>query len=112
MMSKTNVIDLQKYLTPGSRVFTGRDRGIEVRTKSEIDKLEAISEELIVVIPENVGSINPSFLEEFLFNIVVKLKAEAFFNKVKFASSGRYKIDNDLQEAVERILREETALIH
>lgn len=111
-MSKIAIIDLQNYLTPGSRVFTGRDRGIDVRKRSQIDTIETNYDQIIVSIPDNIGSINPSFLEEFLFNVVVKLKAEAFFEKFKFTNNGRYKIDNDLQEAVERILREETALIH
>ena len=111
-MSTVNTIDLQTYRTPGSRVFTGRDRGIDVKKKSGINTIEAQSDEVIISIPEDIGSINPSFLEEFLFDVVVKLKAEAFLKKFKFVNNGRYKIETDLQEAVERILREETALVH
>lgn len=111
-MSKVSTIDLQTYRTPNSRVFTGRDRGIDVKEKSGINNIEAQSDEVIISIPEDIGSINPSFLEEFLFDVVVKLKAEVFLKKFKFVNNGRYKIDTDLQEAVERILREETALIH
>jgi hypothetical protein len=111
-MNNINIINLQDYRTPGSRVFTGRDRGIDVRQASKIDLLEAQSDEVVIKIPEDIGSINPSFLEEFLYNVVNKLHAEAFFRKFKFENNGRYKINNDLQEAVERILREETALVH
>lgn len=111
-MNRITNINLQDYRTPGSRVFTGRDRGLDVKKRSKINTIEAESDEVIISIPEDIGSINPSFLEEFLFDIVVKLKAEAFLNKFKFVSNGRYKINNDLQEAVERILREETALVH
>lgn len=111
-MNKVSTIDLQNYRTPGSRVFTGRDRGIDVRKKSDIDNLETQSDEISIIIPEDLGSINPSFLEEFLFNVVVKLKSDGFFKKFRFINNGRYKIDTDLQEAVERILREETALVH
>ena len=111
-MSKISTIDLQAYRTPGSRVFTGRDRGLDVKSKSGINTIEAQSDQVIISIPEDIGSINPSFLEEFLFDVVVKLKAEEFLKKFKFVNKGRYNIENDLQEAVERILREETALIH
>lgn len=111
-MNKISTIDLQNYRTPGSRVFTGRDRGKEVRTKTNINNLEINSDFVEIIIPEDLGSINPSFLEEFLFDVVIKLKTEGFFNKFKFINTGRYKIDSDLQEAVERILREETALIY
>ena len=111
-MKKQSIIDLAEFRTPGSRVFTGRDRGIEVREQSEIDKIERESERILIKIPDDIGSINPSFLEEFLFHIVVKLKPDAFFDKVQFENNGRYKIDTDLKEAVDRILRDESALIH
>lgn len=111
-MSNSSIINLQDYRTPGSRVFTGRDRGIEVREASKIDFLEKESDEITIIIPDDIGSINPSFLEEFLLNVVVKLQPDKFFKKFSFQNNGRYKITNDLQEAVERILREETALIH
>jgi hypothetical protein len=107
-----NTINLEEYRTQGSRVFTGRDRGIDVRLRSNINKIEAESGKISIIIPNDIGSINPSFLEEFLFDVVVKLKYEAFFAKFSFECGGRYKIENDLQEAVERILREETALVH
>lgn len=111
-MKKIATINLQDHRTPSSRVFTGRDRGIEVRNASQIDILEKQNDEVLIIIPEDIGSINPSFLEELLLNVVVKLQPEAFFKKILFENKGRYKIANDLQEAVERILREETALVH
>ena len=101
---------LEEHRTEGSKVFTGRDRGIEVRKNSNIDILESKNELIQIVVPNNIRSINPSFLEEFLFNVVVKLKEEKFYQKFKFVTSGRYDIESDLQEAVESILREEHAL--
>lgn len=111
-MSNISKISLQHFRTPGSRVFTGRDRGIEVRKSSKIDEIEANSDIVIIEIPQDIGSINPSFLEELFLNVVVKLKSEEFFRKFQFENTGRYQISNDLQEAVERILRQETALVH
>jgi hypothetical protein len=105
-------INLQDFRTPGSRVFTGRDRGISVRTDSKLDEFESSSEIVEIIIPEDIGSINPSFLEEFFYNVVRKLKYKGFFEKFKIVNEGRYNIKTDLEEAVERILREETALSH
>ena len=106
-----SVIKLETYRTKGSKVFTGRDRGIEVRTESKIDELEAKSDKVIIWIPTDVMSINPSFLEEFLFNVVTKLNKKGFYNKFTFKSdSKRYDISVDLEEAIERILRNENAL--
>jgi hypothetical protein len=109
-MSK-KTIDLGIYQTKGAKVFTGRDRGIEVREESKIDEIEKQYEKIIILIPDNIMSINPSFLEEFLFNVVTKLKKDAFNRKFKFdGKNSRYKIDSDLEEAIERILRKENAL--
>lgn len=111
-MANSLTINLQDYRTPGSRVFTGRDRGREVRNLSMIDQLEKVNDKIVIVIPEDIGSINPSFLEEFFFNVVTKLKQDNFSKKFEFVNNGRYKIATDLEEAVERILREDTALTH
>ena len=75
---KSYTIDLELYRTPGSKVFTGRDRGIEVRTASKIDEVEKTLDKIDIIIPEDIRSINPSFLEEFLLNVVTKLKGNKF----------------------------------
>jgi hypothetical protein len=103
-------INLQDFRTEGAKVFTTRPRGIEVRNKSKIESIEAMYDKIIITIPADISSINPSFLEEFFENIVMKLGEEGFYRKFSFINEGRYKIDTDLTEAVERILREENAL--
>jgi hypothetical protein len=108
---KTIEVNLQDFRTKGSKVFTGRDRGIDVRKKSHINELERTYDHLKILIPDDIGSINPSFLEEFLLDVVTRLKAEKFFNKFEFINNGRYKIKEDLEEAVDRILRTENALV-
>jgi len=110
MDSMTYNIDLQDFRTEGAKVFTTRPRGIEVRNKSNIDSVEVEFDKIIITIPTDISSINPSFLEEFFENIVTKLGEERFYNKFIFINEGRYKIETDLTEAVERILREENAL--
>jgi hypothetical protein len=105
-----NTINLQDYRTPGSKVFTGRDRGEKVRKDSKIDSIAEQNDSVTIIIPEDIRSINPSFLEEFLVNVVTKLGKAGFFAKFKFENNGRYKVDDDLNEAIDRILREENAL--
>jgi|SRR5690554_2330348 len=107
----SNIIDLEKFRTKGSKVFTGRERGIKIREESNIDNLIETSEIVEISIPADIMSINPSFLEEFLINVVSKLGKEQFYNKVKFITeSKRYDIKEDLEEAVDRILRNYNAL--
>jgi hypothetical protein len=104
-------IDLELYRTPGARVYTGRDRGKDVREKSRIDELEVEVDKIIISVPEDVYSVNPSFLEEFLENVVTKLGRIGFYQKFNFETKGAYKIDEDLSAAVDRILRTRNALI-
>ncbi len=102
----TVTIDLEKYKTKGSKVFTGRERGQSIRADSKIDELVGSYDLVEILIPTDVMSINPSFLEEFLFNVVKKLGKEKFNEKIKFLSENmRYNIAEDLEEAVDRILR-------
>jgi hypothetical protein len=105
------IIDLEDFRTKGSKVFTGRDRGISVRTKSQIDTLSEGEGIIKISIPVDIMSINPSFLEEFLSNVVLRLGKDEFYKKIIFHSeSKRYDITLDLEEAIERILRTENAL--
>ncbi len=103
-------IDLSNFRTAGSKVFTGRDRGIFVRNNSKIDELVSTNDHIDILVPDDIRSINPSFLEEFLINVVQKLGKEKFYRNIFFKTSGRYNIEEDLQEAVDSILREENGL--
>ncbi|MCF8248209.1 MAG: hypothetical protein K9J37_23570 [Saprospiraceae bacterium] len=107
---KEHTINLQEYRTPKSRVFSGRQRGEDVRRKSKIDLVEPDYTKITIVVPSDIGSINPSFLEEFLFNVVRKLGKGGFNNKFKFDCQGRYQIDEDLSEAIDHILKKDNAL--
>lgn len=93
-----------------SKVFTDRDRGEIVREKSMIDDLEEKSDKVTIIIPENIRSINPSFFEEMLKNVVKKLGREGFLSKFSFLSKGTYNYQKPLNEAIERILRTDTAI--
>lgn len=108
---KAQTIDLQNFRTKGSKVFTGRDRGEQDRKASGIDDLVKDSGKIELIIPEDIYSINPSYLEEFLVNVVQKLGKSGFSDKFVIVNNGPYKIKKDLNEAIDRILREENALI-
>ena len=90
--SKDNIINLEDFRARDkdriSKVFTGRDKGEYVRKNSRIDELEAAYDHVRIIIPDNVYSINPSFFEEFLVNVVSKLGKERFLEKFEFVSEG------------------------
>lgn len=104
------IINLSNFRPVGSKVFAGRDRGEQVRKNSKIDSIIEGTAPVQIVIPDDVYSVNPSFLEEFLINAVTILGKDLFFQKVSFVSNGPYKIQKDLEEAVDRISRTTTAL--
>lgn len=91
-----------------SKVFTGRERGENVRQESKIDQYVKNGDEITIVIPEDIFSINPSFFEEFLFNAVTQLGKEEFFKRVVFKPTNKF--TRQIVEAVDRILRQRTAL--
>jgi hypothetical protein len=110
MATLSNVINLEDFRTPGAKVYTGRDRGKKVRELSHIDEIEESNDEVKIIIPNNVYSIIPSFFEELFLNAVLKLGRDRFLKKFKFESIGSYEFEKPLDEAIERILRNKTAI--
>ena len=117
--SREYTINLEDYRVIGNngtvaKVFTGRDRGKDVRINSKIDEIESEYDEVKIIIPGNIYSINPSFFEELFVNVVKKLGKEGFEKKFKFQpdvnSENTYNYDRSLTEAIIRILRTKTAL--
>lgn len=106
----TAQLNLEPYLTKGAKVFTGRDRGLQVRKQSGIDQLVKNNDVVTIQIPAQVRSVNPSFLEEFLTGVVRLYGREGFMQRVKFTPAERYDVSEDLEEAIDRILTESNAL--
>lgn len=114
-LSKDNTINLEDFRVVGkdgsqAKVFTGRDRGEDVRKASKIDEIEPQYGEINIIIPDKVYSINPSFFEELFINVILKLGKEKFREKFKFQALGNYNYERPLSEAIIRILRKNTAI--
>ena len=107
---KEVTFELEEYRAEGSKVFTGRDKGKYVREESKFDEFEKKYDKIIFKIPANLFSINPSFFEELLINVVTKLGKEGFMKKYTFINEGSYKYEKPLNDAIDRILRENNAL--
>lgn len=109
-LSKENTINLEDHRTVGAKVFTGRDLGKKARIDSQIKRIEQDYETVYIIIPDNVYSIIPSFFEELFLDVVLKLGKKKFLEKFQFESQGKYKYEKPLNEAIERILRTNTAI--
>lgn len=110
---KTNIINLENYRTQlgnvKSKVFTGRDRGLDVRLKSRIDALFDEYDKVKLIIPADIFSITPSFLEELFFNVVKKHGKNVLYNKLDLEGNV-YDLHDPLDEAIDRILQHKTGL--
>ena len=110
------VIDLEQYRVVDaennskSRVFAGRPRGEKVRDLSAIDELVAGNDIVEVIVPDDIRALNPSFIEEFLYNVVKDYGPVGYKEKVIFSSPGGFKFESKLQEGVARIMRRMSGL--
>ena len=115
-MSIIDKIDLEDYrvvdtdTNEKSRVFAGRPRGLFVRNASKVDERVEKSDKVDVHVPDDIRALNPSFLEEFLFNIVKKYGPEGYKAKIRFWSEKGYKFAAKEEEGVRRILRRMSGL--
>jgi hypothetical protein len=100
-VSYTDLLEFVKEFinTVGSPLLTPSNDEIE-------DKFSNVK----IIIPTNIYSINPSFFEELFFNVVNKLGKELFLSKFEFSNLGEYNFEKPLNEAIERILRTQTAI--
>ncbi|WP_456313544.1 hypothetical protein [Pseudomonas shirazensis] len=81
---ETSKIDLSKYKSSKSSIFTGRPQGEEVRKLLKLDDIDKNEEEVVFEIPDNTISFNPSFYLGLLFESYKQLGPEKFERKYSF----------------------------
>jgi len=97
-------IDLNTYMNE-KRIFVGKDFGEEIRLKSNIDFKFRNSDLVILIIPFNTNSINPSFFEQFISNVVKDLGEDVFRSKLSVMHYGDYNYNSVIEESISRIKR-------
>lgn len=76
------------FSTFNSRVLVGRPRGEQAREKFALDKIDSKGEQVHVVVPTNIYSVNSSFfLGLFGPSIVLSGSRQAFFERYHFSAS-------------------------
>lgn len=78
------IIDLGRYKSSKSSLFTGRPQGESVREKLDLDELDKNSDKVTVKIPKGTSSINPSFFLGVFFKSVKNLGPPKFLEKYSF----------------------------
>lgn len=96
---KTLNIDLEKFRSNKSPVFAGRERGVEVKKKISVDKLNSALE-ISFTIPDDVYALNSSFLLGLLGE-TIKYHKDHGRNAMEII-----KIPNEFKSTFEETIRE------
>jgi hypothetical protein len=96
-------VDMNKYRSENSRVFSGRDRGKSVRAQLGLDEFDKNEEVAEFTFPVDILSINNSFFIGMFGLSVKNLGRVRFIQKYKFF--GDEVLLENIEEGIERSLR-------
>lgn len=77
-------INIQEFRQNGSKIFSGREVGINARKKLELNLKDVDQETYEIIIPDDTYSISGSFFGGMFSDSVIKLKEEGFRRKYIF----------------------------
>lgn len=97
-------IDLKQYIQ-NKKVLSGRDNGVNLRKKLEIDKKENENDEIKIIIPQDVFALNSSYFLGWLGKSVRDLGKENFEKKYKFECNEivQLNIEDGINDALNNI---------
>lgn len=87
-------INLQQYKIPNSKILSGRDFGTQVRQKLKLDEIDKTEEQVIIVIPDDIWSLNSSYFIGVFEKSIHYLGEENFRKKYLFQYSNNYILEN------------------
>lgn len=107
MSNKPFIIDFSQL---GGPLYSGRDRGEEVRRRLNLDQIDCSETQVEVVIPESTYSVTSSFfLGLFGDSVRASGNINAFYRKYTFKSPTR--MSDKFNDYAERALRDKKPLI-
>ena len=97
-------IDLKQHIQ-NRKVLSGRDNGINLRNKLNIEKIEKEHDEIKIIIPKDVYALNSSFFLGWLGKNVKNLGKDQFEKKYKFDCNDivRLNIEDGINDALNNI---------
>ena len=108
-MQNRRRIDLDEARTsPKAKVFAGRERGKYCRAHFRLNELDDSPDEIEVIIPEDIISLNISFFLNMFGESVRKLGKDGFINHYKFVSDPV--LEPGIQQGIEQALKRSSAL--
>ncbi len=95
-----NKLNLHNYRNSGSKIFSGRDNGIEARKKLNLDKLDKSPGQITISIPKDTWSINSSFFGGLFESSVITLREKGFKEKYIFKFDDGTPLSKELEENI------------
>ncbi|MCE5222363.1 MAG: hypothetical protein LLF98_14250 [Clostridium sp.] len=92
-------INLKQCVKNGNKVLSGRDNGYYWRKSFKIDKLDKEDYGILVLVPEELFSINPSFFLG-LFGDSIRALGE-----IKFRERYKFDCDEVIMESIDEDIR-------
>lgn len=97
----SNIIKMLTYRKNESRMFSGREFGLEVRRKINLDSRDKDSETYCIQISDDTMAINSSFFGGLFSESVFVLGAEGFRKKYTFQNEHGKPLKDTLQKDIE-----------
>ena len=96
-------IDLQQYRVQNSKILFGRDFGAQVRNKLKLDEIDKTEEQVTIIIPNDIWSLNSSYFIGMFEKSILLLGEEKFRKKYLFQCSNNYILEN-INQGIDDIL--------
>jgi hypothetical protein len=101
-------IDLSVYHEKGTILMSGRPKGVAVRAEINLDKLDSQNDEVEIIVPDEVVSLNSSFFSGLFGPSIKKLGKDAFKSKYKFCCLPQ--IRDDIEAGIAEALNQSNPL--
>ena len=94
-------INLLNFRSNGSKIFSGRDKGIDARKKLKLNELDSQEQKIEVIVPKDTWSINSSFFCGLFESSIINLKEDGFRKKYIFKFDDGAALSEELQHNID-----------
>ena len=99
-------IDLSRLTKQKVTMLTGQQRGVSARELYRLDELDQKPDKVVVVAPDDLDTITPSFVQGFLAASLSRLGANELRKKYDMSNLPKM-LQTDFQTGIERLLLHE-----
>lgn len=102
----TEMIKLQTYRKSGSRMYSGREYGLEIRSKLRLNEKDSDANEYIIEVSEDTIAINSSFFGGLFSDSVKNLGEKRFREKYIFVGNDRKSLKETIRKDIEEGIKD------